>query len=297
VHLLVVAQVGLAGEALVALLAGEGLLLGVDAPVADELRGDAEGLAAVRALVALGLRVDAPVVLERHEVGELLLAGVAEVSARLVAVLVVEQRAGVPVGAPTLVADVCLAAHGRLPVTAAASGAVQGRRELGQPVWVQALGLHERQVKPRAPTQVPAAPSAPTTPVRGGVVGVVLGLGAGPRDAMLHLLVESEAGLAGETALAQRADQLALLQMHLAVVLQLRGHAEGLATLRAAVAPRLRVDAAVVLEGEQVGVGLEAHGAVVDADGVGVFVVEEGAGMTVGAAALITCEPALFSLV
>lgn len=48
------------------------------------------------------------------------------------------------------------------------------------------------------------------------------------------------------------------------------------------------MDAAVVLQGKQVGVGLEAHGTVVDADSVGVFVVEEGAGMAVGAATLIT---------
>lgn len=48
------------------------------------------------------------------------------------------------------------------------------------------------------------------------------------------------------------------------------------------------MDAAVVLQGEQVGVGLEAHGTVVDADGVGVLVVEEGASVAVGAAALVT---------
>lgn len=56
----------------------------------------------------------------------------------------------------------------------------------------------------------------------------------------------------------------------------------------ATVAPCLGVNAAVVLQGEQVGVGLETHGAVVDADGVGVLVVEERAGMAVGAATLIT---------
>lgn len=44
----------------------------------------------------------------------------------------------------------------------------------------------------------------------------------------------------------------------------------------------------MVLQGKQVGVGLEAHGTVVDADSVGVLVVEEGAGMAVGAATLIT---------
>ena len=54
VHLLMVPQVGLAGEALVAEQAGEGLLFGVDAAVADELGGHAERLAALQALVALG---------------------------------------------------------------------------------------------------------------------------------------------------------------------------------------------------------------------------------------------------
>lgn len=73
-HLHVVPQVGLGGEALVALLAGERLLLGVDAAVTDELSGHPEGLPAVRALVAFGLSVDAPVVLQGHQVGELLLA-------------------------------------------------------------------------------------------------------------------------------------------------------------------------------------------------------------------------------
>lgn len=36
-----------------------------------------------------------------------------------------------------------------------------------------------------------------------------------------------------------------------------------------------RMNTTVVFESEQVGVGLEAHGAVVDADSVGVFVVKE----------------------
>ena len=54
VHLHVVPQVGLGGEALVAVLAGERLFLGVNAAVADELCGHTEGLAAVRTLVAFG---------------------------------------------------------------------------------------------------------------------------------------------------------------------------------------------------------------------------------------------------
>lgn len=43
-HLLMVAQVGFAGEVLAAQLAGEGLLLGVDPAVTYELRGHPEGL-------------------------------------------------------------------------------------------------------------------------------------------------------------------------------------------------------------------------------------------------------------
>lgn len=63
-HLQVMPQVGLGGEAFVALLTGERLLLGVDAAVADELRGDTERFAAVGTLVAFGLSVDPSVVLE-----------------------------------------------------------------------------------------------------------------------------------------------------------------------------------------------------------------------------------------
>lgn len=102
----VVAQVGLAGEAFVALLAGEGFLLGVDAPVDYELGGHTEGLSALRALVALGLRMDAPVVLEGVQIVKLLLTGSAEISASLVDGLVVEEGAGVAVGTATLVTDV-----------------------------------------------------------------------------------------------------------------------------------------------------------------------------------------------
>lgn len=39
--------------------------------------------------------------------------------------------------------------------------------------------------------------------------------------------------------------------------------------------PSFRMNATVVLECEQIGVGLEAHSAVVDADGVGVFVIKK----------------------
>ena len=107
-HLLVVAEVRLAGETLVTLLAGEGLLLGVDAAMADELGGHTEGLATVWALITFGFGVDPSVVLEGHQVVELLLAGVTEVGTGLVTVLVVEEGAGVTVGAAALVAHVRL---------------------------------------------------------------------------------------------------------------------------------------------------------------------------------------------
>lgn len=73
-----------------------------------ELGGHAERLPTLQALIALGLRVDAAVVLECHQVGELFLADGAEEGARLVAVLVVEEGAGVAVSAATVLADMAL---------------------------------------------------------------------------------------------------------------------------------------------------------------------------------------------
>ena len=105
---------------------------------------------------------------------------------------------------------------------------------------------------------------------------------------MSNLHVEPEAGLRGEGSLAGPAGQLPLLLVDSSVVVELGGDTEGLAAVVATVSPCLGVDTAVVLQGEQVGIGLEAHGAVVDADSMGVLVVEEGAGVAVGAAALIT---------
>lgn len=105
---------------------------------------------------------------------------------------------------------------------------------------------------------------------------------------MGDLHVEPEAGVRRKGSLAGPACQLPLLLVDASVVVELGGNTEGLAAVVATVAPSLRVDTAVVLQGKQVGVGFEAHGAVVDADGVGVLVVKEGASMAVGAAALIT---------
>lgn len=105
---------------------------------------------------------------------------------------------------------------------------------------------------------------------------------------MGNLHVESEAGGRRESPLAGATGELSLSLVDAAVVVELRGNTEGFAAVVAAVAPRLRMDTAVILQGEQVGVGLEAHSAVVDADGVGVLVVKEGASVAVGAAALVT---------
>lgn len=80
----------------------------MNSSVTYELSGHAERLSALQTLVALGLRMNAPVVLERHQVGELLLADGAEEGTRLVAVLVVEEGAGMAVSAATVLTDVAL---------------------------------------------------------------------------------------------------------------------------------------------------------------------------------------------
>lgn len=105
---------------------------------------------------------------------------------------------------------------------------------------------------------------------------------------MGDLHVEPEAGVCRKGPLAGPAGQLPLLLVDTSVVVELGGDTESLPTVVASVAPRLRVNTAVVLQGKQVGVSLEAHSAVVDADSVGVLVVKEGAGVAVRAAALIT---------
>lgn len=137
-----VPKVGSGREAAVALRAGEGPLLGVDAAMAYELGRNPERLAAVGALVALGLCVNASVVLERHEVRELLAAGAAEVGARLVAVAVVQQRAGVAVRPPTLVTHMW--SEG-LTATATTSGAA-GSGYAAAP-GVESLLLHQCKVQ------------------------------------------------------------------------------------------------------------------------------------------------------
>lgn len=89
-------------------MAGERLLFGVDAPVTDKLGGDPEGLATLQALIAFGLCVNAAVILQCHQIGELLLADRAEEGSGLVTVLVVEQRTSVAICTPTMLTDVTL---------------------------------------------------------------------------------------------------------------------------------------------------------------------------------------------
>lgn len=90
-----------------------------------------------------------------------------------------------------------------------------------------------------------------------------------------------EASLTRECALALRAGEFTVFLVEPAVVLQLREDSKCLAAFHAAVSPQLRMDPPVIFQSEQVGVGLEAHGAGIDADGVCVFVVQQRAGVTV----------------
>lgn len=225
-HLLVVAQVGLAGKALVALQAGERLLFGVDASVADELRGHAERLPALQTLVAFGLRVDAAVVLQGHQVGELLLAHGAEEEAGLVAVLVVEQGAGVTVCAAAVLADVALFFRVGARVTVQIRHALRDVRERGRDLPAQPIHRHS-PISSRAPARGGSAP------VRSGMVAAL--------SPVVRLLVLLVAGRAGKALLADAADDGALLQVHVHVALQVSHQTEGLAALGAAVALHLGV--------------------------------------------------------
>lgn len=73
--------------------------------VAQEAR-QSEGFAACVADVLLSLRVNAHVIAQRHVVGVGLVAEIAPEVARLVGVLVVQQRAGMFVGAAAQVTSV-----------------------------------------------------------------------------------------------------------------------------------------------------------------------------------------------
>lgn len=235
----------------------------MDATVAHELRGNAERFTTVGALVPLWLGVYAAVVFVRHQIGEFFLTWAAVVGTRLMAVFVVEQGAGVAVPAPTLVANVRLAAR----VVAAA-------------LWrILMTSLHQGQVKPGTPPKVGTAPRGTCQILLLLLVVVVVRGFLG--SYVMRLQVQSEAGLTWECALALRAREFSLFLVEPAVVLELREDAERLSAFRAAVPSQLRMDAAVIFQSEQVGVGLEAHGAVIDTDGVSVFMVQQRAGVTV----------------
>lgn len=69
---------------------------------------------------------------------------------------------------------------------------------------------------------------------------------------MGYFHVEPEAGLRGKGSLTGPARQLPLLLVDASMVVELRRNTKGLAAVVATVAPCLGVDAAVILQGEQV---------------------------------------------
>lgn len=271
-HLLVVPQVGLAGKALVAQRAGERLLFGVDPSVAYELRGHAERLPALQTLVALGLRVNPPVVFEGHQVGELFLADGAEEGARLVAVLVVEEGAGVAVSAAAVLAHVALLL--RAGGLVARLGIGDASRNVGQ----RRRGLIAHLVDPQGRIHSSRVPANVDTLgfSRAWLKGVLI-----PVPRVLVLLV---ARCVGKALLARAADHRLVLRVHLHVALQVCHQAEGLAALGAAVTPHH----GVYLQSERIGKGLETQGAVVEVFGVCLFMVEERAGVAVGTPTQVT---------
>lgn len=101
---------------------------------------------------------------------------------------------------------------------------------------------------------------------------------------MLQLLVLLVTGRVGKALLTEAADHRPLFSVHVHVALQVREQAEGLATLRAAVARHLGVH----LQSDGIRKRLETQGTVVEAFGVCLFMVEEGAGVAVGAATQVT---------
>lgn len=84
--------------------------------------------------------------------------------------------------------------------------------------------------------------------------------------------------------LAEAADHSLLFGVHLHVALQVRDQTEGLTTLWATVASHL----GVYLQRERVGKRLEAQGAVVEVFRVGLLMVKERAGVSVGPPTQVT---------
>lgn len=102
----------------------------------------------------------------------------------------------------------------------------------------------------------------------------------------MHVLVLLVAGCGGKALLADAAHHRAFLRVHLHVALQVCDQTEGLATLWTAVTSHL----GVYLQGERIRKCLETQGTVVQVFGVGLFMVEEGASVAVGAATKVTHE-------
>lgn len=125
-------------------------------------------------------------------------------------------------------------------------------------------------------------PVSSRAPARGGPAPVC-SLMVAALSLVVRLLVLLVAGRAGEALLAGAARHGALLQVHVHVALEVGHQAEGLAALGAAVALHLGVH----LQRVRVGEGLQAQGAVVQVLRVRLFVVEERAGVAVGASAQV----------
>lgn len=206
VHLLMVPQVGLAGKALVAQQAGKRLLFGVYPSVTYELSGHPERLPTLQALVALGLCVNPSVVLQGHQVGELLLAHWAEEGARLVAVLVVEEGAGVTVSTPTVLADVALLLCRRSVVVLL--WIRNASWNMGQRWWN--FTVHPSHSHGLTDSWVPAEVV---------IYSVILVLLVVVLSHVVHVMVLLIVGCVGKALLAQAADHNLVLWVHLHVAL------------------------------------------------------------------------------
>jgi len=237
---------------------GGGALL-VHLLVVSEEPGQPEGFPTCVADVLFALRVDAHVVAQRHVVGVGLVAEVAAEVAGLMGVFVVEQGAGVFVGAAAQVTGVRplvrVQIH-RVPLQADVGGAVGGGRR--------------RKVLRRAVVSCELIGCGETF-----TAAVALKIHLGP--GALRALAESGCGVGGELPLG----------------------AEAFTTLLAVVLLLGEVEAQVVLHGQPVGVRRVADVTVVLPDFVKVLVIGQAAGMAVRLPTFLTGKrpPPTFSRV
>lgn len=101
---------------------------------------------------------------------------------------------------------------------------------------------------------------------------------------VVHVVMPLVAGSVGKALLANAADHSPVLGVHLHVALQVCNHTEGLTTVRAAVTPHL----GVYLQSHGVRERLETQRAVEQVFRVGLFMVQEGASVAVGASTQVT---------